>query len=978
MNKIRFCLPILFALAIFSCKQPDKQTPGSTGLPEENRFTKVVLTQGMDEPMEMSFLDDGRIIIIERKGGVKIFDTKTNQIKLIATIPVNTKYTSKEGRVSEAEEGLMGVAAHPKFSENHWIYLYYADPVDTKHVLARWELKGDSLFAASKKILMEIPTQREVCCHTGGGMAFDSEGNLFLTVGNNTANPASGTSNLDERPGRESWDDQRSDGNTNDLRGKILRIHPTDDGGYSIPEGNLFPKGTDKTRPEIYVMGNRNPWRVSLDSKTGWLYWGEVGPDASKDSSIGPRGFDEYNQARKAGFFGWPYFIGDNIPYAHFDYATNTVGAKFDPAHPVNESRNNTGLKDLPPPQKAFIWYPYANSDSFPLLGSSGRSATGGPVFRKADFANAKRPFPDYYEGKWLITDFMRGWIMSVSMDEAGNYKSMERFLPEENFSSAIDMKFGPEGDLYILEYGSAWFRGNANSALVRIEYNGGNRKPSVTATADKTAGAIPFTANLSAKGTKDPDSYDKDALKYEWKISSGSQVVKTFATADGSVTLDKPGDYQATLTVTDSKGDSNSQTLQLKAGNEPPVVVLDLAKGNKTFFFADQPLNYAITVNDKEDGSADAGKIQPSLVAVNFDYVPEGFDPIAIAQNHRAADDKAGFNAGQYLITQNDCKTCHMPDKKSVGPSYQDVSNKYKTDPTEISKLASKIISGGSGVWGEHAMAAHPQITQPQAEKMVKYIMSTTEKQTVQSIPLKGVFVPKVPAGESGAGGYLLRASYADKGADGIGSITSESAIALRSPNLVPENADITKGTQLLTTPSTSFSLIGNGSYIAYKDIDLTDVKQIDVLAQATPQSGSVGGILEIRLDAPDGKLLGQSDTVQVKAMNFARLLENAGGNKAKPAGKPEAKPAAKPAAAPAAGKKPAAGGFDMSKFDFNMLRRMMATHNTINLPPTEGKHTIYIVGRNQTGGDDKVLMQLVEVQFRNVAMPPPPPMPK
>ena len=193
-----------------------------------------------------------------------------------------------------------------------------------------------------------------------------------------------------------------------------------------------------------------------------------------------------------------------------------------------------------------------------------------------------------------------------------------------------------------------------------------------------------------------------------------------------------------------------------------------------------------------------------------------------------------------------------------------------------------------------------------------------------------------------------------------------------------MPENADITKGTQLLTTPSTSFSLIGNGSYIAYKDIDLTDVKQIDVLAQATPQSGSVGGILEIRLDAPDGKLLGQSDTVQVKAMNFARLLENAGGNKAKPAGKPEAKPAAKPAAAPAAGKKPAAGGFDMSKFDFNMLRRMMATHNTINLPPTEGKHTIYIVGRNQTGGDDKVLMQLVEVQFRNVAMPPPPPMPK
>ena len=224
-----------------------------------------------------------------------------------------------------------------------------------------------------------------------------------------------------------------------------------------------------------------------------------------------------------------------------FRLVNNTVGEKFDPAHPVNNSPNNTGLKDLPPPQKAFIWYPYANSDTFPLLGSSGRSATGGPVFRKADFANAKRPFPDYYEGKWLITDFMRGWIMSVTMDEEGNYKSMERFFPEENFSSAIDMKFGPQGDLYLLEYGSAWFRGNANSALVRIEYNGGNRKPAVTATPTKLP--VLFRSPLIFRhGTMDPDDYDKDSLKYEWKIMSGTQVVKTFATADGSVTLDKPG----------------------------------------------------------------------------------------------------------------------------------------------------------------------------------------------------------------------------------------------------------------------------------------------------------------------------------------------------------------------------------------------------------------------------------------------------
>ena len=202
----------ILAASLFasSCKQPDAVAVADNEPPEENRFTKVVLTEGMDEPMEMSFLNDGHVLIIERKGGLNPLILKTNQMKLIATIPVNTKYTSKEGVVSEAEEGLMGIVVHPKFEENHWIYLYYADPIDKKHVLARWELHDDSLYASTKKIIMEVPTQREVCCHTGGGMAFDQRGNLYLTVGNNTANPVSGTSDLDERPGRESWDDQRS------------------------------------------------------------------------------------------------------------------------------------------------------------------------------------------------------------------------------------------------------------------------------------------------------------------------------------------------------------------------------------------------------------------------------------------------------------------------------------------------------------------------------------------------------------------------------------------------------------------------------------------------------------------------------------------------------------------------------------------------------------------------------------------------
>jgi cytochrome c len=948
-----FTLLLTFSASIFlfSCSQ--KQTER----PDENRFTKVVLTEGMDEPMAMTILKDGRVLIVERKGALKSFDTKTNQIKTISTIPVNTKYTNKEGVVSEAEEGLMGIAAHPDFEKNHWIYMYYADPKDTKHVLARWELQGDSLIEASKKVLMEIGTQREVCCHTGGGMAFDIQGNLYLTVGNNTANPASGIASYDERPGRSSWDDQRGSGNTNDLRGKILRIRPEDNGTYTIPEGNLFPKGTPKTRPEIYVMGDRNPWRVSIDSKTGYVYWGEVGPDAAVDSIYGSRGYDEFNQARKAGNFGWPYFIGDNRAYAKYNYADSTYGEKFNPQHPVNNSPNNTGLRELPPPQKPLIWYPYGVSDSFPLVGSSGRSALGGPVFHQDDFKDAPRVWPAYFEGKWLITDFMRGWLMAVTMDKEGNYKSMEQILPNQNFSSAIDMKFGPEGDLYFLEYGSSWFRGNANSALVRIEYNGGNRKPNVEIAASNTAGSLPFKVSLSSKGTVDYDAYDKDALKYEWKIT-GNGMNKTIKEANPQITLDKAGVYTASLMVTDTKGASNSKSIQLTAGNEPPAVAVNILKGNKTFFFPGQPITYAIEVKDKEDGSVGSGAIKSDEVAVNFDYVPEGFDSIAIAQNHRAADDRTGFSAGTYLMGQNDCKSCHAVDKSSVGPSFMAVSQKYKNDAGALQRLAKKVIEGGSGVWGEHAMSAHPQLSEKDAEILVKYVLSTGEKQAaVKALPLKGSFVPTVPAGENGKGGYLLRAAYKDKGAGSMASLATENIVALRNAAVDPQKADEKKGTRLLTTPAISFSMIGDGSYLGYNNVDLTGIRQIQFVTQATPSSGAVGGIIEVHLDAPDGKLIGQTEMVVSKPIDFARIMEMMGGKK------PGQKPAASAAPAPK-DNKPA-----RPKFDYSLISKLLSTRVSANLTPVEGMHNVYFVFKNNKAQQKQPLMQMMEIDFQNTA---------
>jgi len=937
----RFFLSLFIGLMAFSCKQTSEVA--DTKPPEENRFTTTVVTQPgqLDEPMEFTFLDKDKMLFVERKGGVKSVDLNTRVVKTIAMIPVNTKYTSKEGVVREAEEGLMGIIADPNFTKNHWIYMYYADPEEKKHVLARWELHGDSLYASTKKVVLEVETQREVCCHTGGGMVFDADGNLYLTTGNNTGNPTQGTSALDERPERSSWDDQRTGGNTNDLRGKILRIHPNDDGSYSIPKDNLFPEGTEKTRSEIYTMGHRNPWRVSIDSKTKFIYWGEVGPDASKDSTIGPRGYDEFNQARKAGFFGWPYFIANNKPYPDYDYATNAIGAYFDSTHVVNTSPNNTGLSDLPAPQKAFIWYPYANSDEFPLVGSSGRSATGGPVFRLGDFVKSDKRFPDYYEGKLLIVEFMRGWIMSVAMDDEGDYKSMERFLPNENFSSAIDMKFSPDGDLYVLEYGSAWFRGNENAQIKKIEFNGGNRKPIIHAGADRIAGALPLEVKLSSEGTVD---YDKDELKYVWHVKSDNGFDQSYQDAHPTLKLEQQGIYHVNLAVTDSHGASNSQSFDISAGNEPPAAEIEITKGNKSFFFPGKSIDYRIEVSDKEDGSLKEGTIKANEVAINFDYAPEGFDLIEIAQNHRSSDEWTSFSKGQNLIAKNDCKSCHILDKKSVGPSYLDVAKRYKGNARDQERIAKKIISGGAGVWGDHAMSAHPQISEPDAALMVKYIVSLGDTQLkTKSIATSGTFKEAVPAGDNARGGYLLRVAYKDKGTPQLGALTTEKIIALRNPTLDPEKAEAAKGTQVMTTPSRSFNMVADNSYIGYRQIDLTGIQSIEFMVQAPPRIGAVGGVIEVHLDSPTGKLVGQTDViVPVHIDRQAVMAKMAAQNPQKSSEPPTA-----------------------ATIDFNVMRKLMSINTVAKLEPTAGVHDVYFVFRNPKAESGQILVQVVQSTF-------------
>ncbi|WP_432030748.1 PQQ-dependent sugar dehydrogenase [Streptomyces sp. 1222.5] len=580
-------------------------------------FQQVTLAKGeaeVGEPMSLAVLPDRSVLHTSRDGELRLTDAAGN-----------TRVAGRLDVYSHDEEGLQGVGVDPDFARNRFIYLYYAPPLNTPagdapetgtaadfapfdgvNRLSRFVLNTDgTLDKASEKKILDVSTTRGLCCHVGGDIDFDADGNLYLSTGDDS-NPfqSDGYSPLDERADRNpGFDAQRTAGNTNDLRGKILRIKVNADGSYSIPDGNLFAPGTAKTRPEIYAMGFRNPFRFSVDKKTGIVYVGDYGPDAgAANPGRGPAGQVEFARVTKAGNFGWPYCTGANDPYVDYDFATKTSGARFDCSAPKNDSPHNTGLTDLPPAQPA--WIPY-NGPSVPEFDDGSESPMGGPVYHYDPALDSPVKFPEAYDGDFFAGEFGRRWIKRISSDADGKVQSIKD-VPWSG-TQVMDMAFGPDGALYVLDYGTSWFGGDDNSGLFRIENATDGHSPVAQAAADRTSGQAPLKVAFSSAGTSDQDG---DALTYSWDFGDGA----TSTAADPTHKYKKNGTYTATVTAKDTTGRTGSASVRVVVGNTAPKVTLELPQDGQLFSFGDA-VPFKVKVTDPEDGRA----VDCSKVTVNF-----------------------------------------------------------------------------------------------------------------------------------------------------------------------------------------------------------------------------------------------------------------------------------------------------------------------------------------------------------------------
>lgn len=340
-------------------------------------------------PVDLQHAGDGtnRIFVVEQRGIISVFENDP-------AVASKTVFLDIEERVDDSsnEEGLLGLAFHPDYENNGYFYVNYTATGPDRTLISRFKVSANDPNVAepdSEVVIITIP--KPFSNHNAGQLAFGpNDGYLYITTGD----------------GGSGGDPQGNGQNPQTLLGSILRIDvDTTAPGlqYSIPPTNPFVGNTQGYREEIYAWGLRNPWRMSFDPVTGWLWAADVGQNAWEEIDIIENGKN----------YGW------NIMEGNHCYNPPT-------------GCNTAGLT-LP------VWE-YSHS--------LGNSVTGGYVYRG--------PGVPEFTGKYIYADFGSGRIWALEYD--GVNPAVNNLLID---TSLLIASFGVDQDreLYICAFDGKIYR---------------------------------------------------------------------------------------------------------------------------------------------------------------------------------------------------------------------------------------------------------------------------------------------------------------------------------------------------------------------------------------------------------------------------------------------------------------------------------------------------------------------------------------
>ncbi len=574
-------------------------------------FHETVVLSGLTNPAAVRFLPDGRVVVAEKSGLIKVFDSLSD--------PTATVVADLRTKVHNFwDRGLLGLTVDPNFATNNFIYVLYAHDAYIGGTAPRWGTAGATSdgcptppgatgdgcvisghlsrltatgtnWETSEQVLIEDWCQ-QYPSHSTGSLAFGADGYLYVTGGDgasfNTADwgqlggsagsptpanpcgdPPFPVGTAQTKPTAEggalrSQSPRRTSGEPRVLNGTLLRVDPAT--GLAAPD-NPLASSSDLNERRIVGYGLRNPFRMIVKPGTsdvwiadvGWSTWEEINrlPDVSTVRN-----------------FGWPCYEGNATQYTGLTICPSTIGQTTTPFYTYNHSASVVAGDGC----------------------TTGSSSVAGMAFYQGG-----SNYPASYDGALFFSDYSRKCLWVMFPGGSGDPDPANRAAFAATAQGPVDLQIGPDGNLYYADFDGG--------RIIRVEYG-----PVAAASGAPLSGTAPLTVDFSSAGSAPAQA--GDTISYAWDLDGDGQYDDS-TLASPSFLYTDPGTYTVRLKVTDNHGATNvSSPLTVSAGNTAPTAFIDAPLASLTWQVNDT-ISFSGHATDPQQGALPASALSWTIL---------------------------------------------------------------------------------------------------------------------------------------------------------------------------------------------------------------------------------------------------------------------------------------------------------------------------------------------------------------------------